>query len=74
MTNDQGETLKVYDHVDADTVTAGDQILVNDVDYVEVNYVVNETDTVMVRGYSHVTGDSVTYFLPFDQEVGLWMV
>jgi hypothetical protein len=41
-------------------------------DPVEVDHIVKETDTVLIRGYSNLTGERVTYFIPYDTEVDLW--
>ena len=49
----------------------GDQIAYSN-DLIEVKTKVDEGDTVMLRGYSHVSGDTVTYFIGADTEVGLW--
>lgn len=65
--------MNVYDYVCVENVMPGDQILYQD-DWVEVAKVVDETDTIMVSGYSHITGDSVTYMINIDTEVGLWSV
>lgn len=62
-----------YDTVDITSVEAGDQIFFNQ-DYIEVKEVLDETDTIMVTGYSHVSGDNVVYFIKSDERVDLWAV
>lgn len=71
--NKEGEQVNVYDYVAAATIEENDCIA-HETDLIEVSLVVDETDTVMIRGYSHVSGDTVTYFIPADKEVGLWTV
>lgn len=62
----------IYDYITADQDLAkGDQIFYNN-DYIEVTSSYTEGDTVVVKGNSYNTGDSVTYFIPIDAEVGLW--
>lgn len=67
--------MEIYDYVSADTLGHEDneQIYYSN-DYVEVMSVIHDNDAVMVRGYSHVTGDSVQYILGYDDMVGLWAV
>jgi hypothetical protein len=74
MTNNEGDSMEVYDFVEADTLDEHDQIVVNDVDYLELSKVVKDGDSVLVTGYSHISGDVATYILNYDQEVGLWTV
>ncbi len=65
--------MDIYDYVQAHTLgeVESEQIVVND-DYLEVSSVIQERSTVVVKGYSHNTGDTATYVLNYDQEVGLW--
>lgn len=63
--------LNIYDTVSADTVMAGD-LIVLDLDYIEVVSVVDETDAVVITGYSHVSGDNVTNIVPADRMLDLW--
>jgi hypothetical protein len=65
--------MDIYDNVTADTLEVGDQIF-HENDYVEVNHVVKDNGAVLVRGYSHVSGDTVTYIIGYDVEVGLWAI
>jgi hypothetical protein len=67
----EGNAMNIYDYVSADTIEEGDQILFEN-DPIEVTSKVDETDAILVKGYSHLTGDSVTYILSPDVEVGLW--
>ena len=64
--------MQVYDFITADQIDEGDQILVNNIDPVEVKKVIDSGDSIMVKGYSHLTGDEVDYILTADAEVGLW--
>lgn len=63
--------MEIYDIVSADAIEENDCIMV-DFDPVEVKTVTIEDDAVYVHGYSHMSGDMVDYFLPYDKEVGLW--
>lgn len=67
--------MEIYDYVTADTLgdEENEQIYYN-ADYIEVSRVIHERDTVLVNGYSHITGDSVGYALGYDEIVGLWAV
>lgn len=71
MSTHDGLDVEVYDVIAASAIEEGDQIIYSN-DPIEVKFKIDETDTVMVRGYSYLTGDTVTYFLPFDTEVELW--
>jgi hypothetical protein len=75
MTNNEGAVMDIYDYVEADTL--GDipnEQIVHENDYIELTDVIKSSDSVMVKGYSHVSGDSVVYILGYDTEVGLWAV
>jgi hypothetical protein len=69
----EGTQVNIYDFVPAHTVEEGDQIAYTN-DLIEVNSVIDSVDSIMVKGFSHVTGDSVTYIISPDTEVGLWTV
>ena len=71
QTDKEGRAVDVYDYVTADTVEEGDQIIHNN-DPIEVRSKVDSGDAILLKGYSHLTGDSVTYILTPFQEVGLW--
>lgn len=65
--------MEIYDYVEADTLgDVPDELIVHENDYIEVTSVVKETDAVMVKGFSHISGDTVTYIIANDKEVGLW--
>ena len=64
--------MTVYDTITADQIEVTDQVLVNNIDPVEVTKVVDSGDSIMVKGYSHLTGDDVSYILTADTEVALW--
>jgi len=72
MTTKEGTTMTVYDTITADQIEVADQVLVNNIDPVEVTKVVDSGDSIMVKGYSHLTGDDVSYILTADTEVALW--
>lgn len=63
----------VYDYVPAHAVEEND-FIAHETDLIEVKEIIDSGDSIMVKGYSHVTGDSVTYIIKADQEVGLWTV
>ena len=70
--------IDVYDIVPLSTVTDGsdgnppDQIRINGVDPIEVSKIIDSGNAIMVRGYSHLTGDDAVYILPPDTMVELW--
>lgn len=63
--------MNIYDYVPAHTVETGDQIAYTN-DLIEVKDIVDSGEAIIIKGFSHVTGDSVTYILSCDTEVGLW--
>jgi hypothetical protein len=63
--------MEILDYISADTVDAGDYIMVG-LDPVEVKSVLEEDDSVVITGFSYESGDTVTYILPYDKEVGIW--
>lgn len=63
--------MEIIDYVAASTVEEGDQILFEN-DPVEVQSVIDSTSAIMVKGYSHMSGDNVVYILDPDAEVGIW--
>ena len=69
------DDIVVIDTVPAHTLEVGDQIIVED-DYVEIKEIAEslDVDEVVVRGYSHVSGDTVEYSLYADDEYDLWSV
>jgi hypothetical protein len=68
--------MDVYDYVPLSTIDEGDQIVITNEeggeDPVEVTKKIDSGDSIWIKGYSHLTGDSVNYCRPADQEVGLW--
>lgn len=74
------DDVEVYAYVLAETLgdEPNEQVAIPNeeggIDYLDNLVVLKEGDTVMVRGDSYITGDRVTYLLPWDREVGLWMV
>lgn len=71
MLNDTRE----IDQITADTIEVGDQIVVDE-DYIEVHTVTetDDIDEIIVTGYSHSTGDHVTYSLYADDYHVVWAV
>lgn len=69
--------IQIIDTVDADEVEVGDQILI-DGDPVEVTWVGDDPEAplegVRITGWSHESGDTVTYDLWFGDRVDLWGV
>lgn len=67
--------MNIIDTVSADTIEIGDQIVV-DGDLIEVTAVLDSSDPdeVIVRGFSHESGDSETYSLFADDYFDLWAV
>jgi hypothetical protein len=79
QTDKEGRAVNVYDYVTADKIeepSADNDWKVDQVFYqndpFEVKHVVDSGDAIMLKGYSHLTGDDVTYVLTPDTEVGLW--
>lgn len=68
------DDFEIYDTVEAGTLEDGDQILWQD-DILDSLIVENiDRDYVIVRGYSHVTGDHERYEIPVECAVDLWSV
>lgn len=68
--------MNILFSVQADQIEVGDQILV-DGDPIEVTGVADDVEDaagVIVWGFSHDSGDSETYTLPFDYDVDVWSV
>lgn len=65
----------VIDEIFADSIESGDQIIV-DGDLIEVREVLetDDVDEVMVKGYSHESGDVETYSLYADDRFEVWAV
>lgn len=63
--------MNVYDVVNADSLEVGDCALIH-LDEIEVTSIYDDGDIIMVKGYSHLSGDNVTYLLAPDTEVELW--
>lgn len=63
----------IVDTISADTIMVGDQIVV-DGDRIEVTYVgeTEDIDEILVKGWSHDTGDSETYSLYADDYYDVW--
>lgn len=64
--------METYDDITADSVEVGDQIQVNNIDPIEVSKVIDSGDSILISGYSHMTGDTATYILTPETVVGLW--
>lgn len=67
--------MNIIDNISADTIEVGDQILI-DGDPIEVKSVSEgeDIDEVIVKGYSHETGDTETYSLYADDYFDVWAV
>ncbi len=68
-----GDEVNVYDYVAAHTVEEND-LIAYETDLIEVTSKVDSGDSIMIFGFSHVSGDNVTYIIAADKEVGLWTV
>jgi hypothetical protein len=69
--------MTIVDTVAAHTLEKPDQITFMDRGYQEIMTVVSvidSGDSIMVKGDSWVSGDSVTYIFHPDKEVDLWRV
>jgi hypothetical protein len=67
--------MNIIDNISADTIMVGDQILI-DGDPIEVKSLgtSGDYDEVIVRGYSHETGDTAEYSLYADDFFDVWAV
>lgn len=66
--------MTIHDYVPAHTLgEPGEQIYYSR-DYIEVYEVIDSGDSIMVKGWSHTSGDNVKYIIPAYTEVGLWSV
>lgn len=67
------EDITVIDTIPAYSIEDGDQIVV-DGDHMEVRSVRDgeDIDEVIVKGYSHLSGDTVEYSLMFTDMVDVW--
>lgn len=65
--------MEIIDYVGAWSVQVNDQILIQG-DPVEVKQVIetDDPDEIVVKGYSHDTGDSVEYALFADDMFEVW--
>lgn len=67
--------MEIFDSISADTIEVGDQIIV-DGDPIEVQAILHDfgqdIDEVLIRGYSHESGDSATYSLYADDYFDVW--
>lgn len=67
--------VNIIDTISADTIEVGDQILIEG-DPIEVTYVgeTEDIDEIIVKGFSHDSGDSETYSLYADDYFDIWAV
>jgi hypothetical protein len=68
--------MEPIDNISADTIEVGDQILI-DGDPIEVTFVDKDRediDEVLIRGYSHESGDTAEYSLFADDYYDVWAV
>lgn len=68
------EDFIIVDNIRADHVEAGDLVIVEG-DRVEVSYVgdmEDDPDGVVIKGYSHTTGDTETFEVYFGDAFDVW--
>lgn len=69
--------LNIIDRVPAHTIETGDQIII-DGDPIEVKVVKDDPEAplegIRLIGYSHESGDTVTYDVYFDDHYDVWSV
>lgn len=67
--------INIIDNISADTIEVGDQIIIEG-DLIEVTGVseTDDIDEVVIRGFSHVTGDSEVYSLFADDYYDVWSI
>lgn len=69
--NKKGHKVEVIDTVTFDQIEDFDLVLIEG-DQIEVTSKIDDGDSIMVKGYSYITGDNVTYIRTPDTEVELW--
>lgn len=69
-------TENVFDSVPAHTIEAGDQVMLDGdpVEVKSVEWATDDGDAIIIKGYSHETGDSITYTVFADDMYDLWAV
>ncbi len=69
------DDIEIIDNVSADSLEVGDQAIIEG-DHVEINSIMptDDLDEIVVKGYSHDTGDSVEYSLYADDYYDIWAV
>lgn len=67
--------MNIIDNISADTIEVGDQIIIEG-DPIEVRDIwpSMDIDEIIVRGYSHISGDSEVYSLYADDYYDVWAV
>lgn len=67
--------MNIIDNISADTIEVGDQILVEG-DPIEVTHVEesDDLDEIIVKGFSHESGDRETYSLYADDYYDVWSI
>lgn len=67
--------VNIIDNISADTIEVGDQILIEG-DPIEVTYVgeTDDIDEIIIKGFSHDSGDRETYSLYADDYFDVWAV
>ena len=68
-------TETVYDSISADTIEVGDQIIIDN-EPIEVRSIseTEDPDEIVIRGYSHDTGDVEQFSLYADDYYDLWSI
>lgn len=69
--NRNGVNVDIYDTITFDQIEENDLVLVEG-DQIEVTSKVDDGDSIMVKGVSFISGDSVTYIRTADTVVELW--
>lgn len=71
-------SIEVHDVIRADQIELEDKILILNEegaeDPIEVYFKMEENGAMLVKGYSHLTGDNEVYILPVDRQVELWTI
>lgn len=69
------ETYEIIDNISADTIEAGDQIVIEG-DLIEIKSVseTDDIDEIVVHGYNNTTGDVEEFSLYADDYFDVWSI
>jgi len=67
------DDFKIYDNVDASCLEEHDQIVYDD-QYIVLDKVIDNGDTIYVKGVSYITDEVEEFDIPADEDVKLWML